>query len=71
MIAKILLDRGEGRRYDLSMTNNDKATAPLTHAERLARFSIATPTINFNNRPADRSRNGQRTPRSVSHRSFR
>lgn len=54
------------------MINTDTATAaPMTAADRIARFSAATPTITPNTRPADRSRNGRRTPRSVSHRAFR
>jgi hypothetical protein len=43
----------------------------MTHAERLARFSAAAPTITMPNRPTDRSRNGQRTGRSVKHRAIR
>lgn len=50
-------------------TNRD--SRPMTHAERLARYAIATPTINFNSTAADRSRNGQRTPGSVKHRASR
>lgn len=55
------------------MTNNDTNTAPrpLTHAERLALYSNATPTITMPDRPTDRSRNGMRAPRSVRHRSIR
>jgi hypothetical protein len=39
------------------MTNN------MTHAERLALYSAATPTITMPSAPADRSRNAQRPPR--------
>ena len=70
MTAKLLLDRVDGVSYDLGMTTN-RDSRPMTHAERLARFSIATPTINWNDAPADRSRNGQRSPRSVSHKGMR
>lgn len=51
------------------MTNN--TNAPLSHADRLALYSNATATINMPDRPADRSRNGMRTPRSVKHRAIR
>lgn len=55
------------------MINNDThaTSRPMTAAERMARFSAATPTIIFNTTPADRSRNGRRTPRSVKHRANR
>lgn len=53
------------------MNNDTNTTAPLTHAERLALFSNATPTITMPDRPTDRSRNGMRIPRSVKHRSIR
>ena len=56
------------------MINNDPtapAARPMTAAERIARFSAATPAIIPNPTPADRSRNGRRNPRSVSHRAFR
>lgn len=53
------------------MIDNDTAPRPMTHAERLARFAAATPSITMNARPADRSRNGQRTPRSVKHKGLR
>ena len=53
------------------MIDNDIATRPMTHAERLARFAAATTTITMPDRPADRSRNGQRTPRSVKHKGLR
>lgn len=49
------------------MINNDKATAADTHARRWG----STPTIIMPDRPADRSRNGQRTPRSVKHKGLR
>jgi hypothetical protein len=52
------------------MINND-TNRPMTTAERIARFSAATPTITPNTRPADRSRNGLRTPRSVKHKGLR
>ena len=61
------LDRVAQSRYDLGMTNNDRNS----HAARLARFAAATPTITFPDRPADRSRNGQRTPGSVRHKGMR
>lgn len=41
----------------------NRPAAPMTHAERLARFSAATPTITMPDRPTDRSRNHQRGPR--------
>ena len=53
------------------MTNNTNTPAPLTHAERLALYSAATPTIAMPDRPTDRSRNGMRAPRSVKHRAIR
>lgn len=52
------------------MTTND-TNRPLTHAERLARYSAAAPAITMPDRPADRSRNGQRTPRSIKHKGMR
>lgn len=39
------------------------ATAPLSHADRLARFSAATPTTTMPDRPTDTSRNGMRSAR--------
>ena len=54
------------------MTNtNNTPTAPLSHAARLALYSNATPTINMPAAPADRSRNGLRTPRSPRRRIIR
>jgi len=51
------------------MIDND--TPRMTTADRIARFSAATPTITPNPTRADRSRNGLRTPRSVKHRGLR
>ena len=48
------------------MTTN-KANATTAHDRRWG----STPTIIWNDRPADRSRNGQRTPRSVKHKGLR
>jgi hypothetical protein len=46
------------------MTNN------MTHAERLALYSAATPTITMPDRLADRSRNAQRPPAPAPRRRF-
>ena len=54
------------------MTNTNRPdTATMTAAERRAFFMQATATITMPDRPADRSRNGTRIPRSVSHRAIR
>lgn len=53
---------------------NRPSTIPLaemTAAARRALFSAAAPKITMPDRPADRSRNGQRNPRSTSHRALR
>lgn len=36
------------------------ATAPLSHADRLARFSASKETTTMPDRPTDRTRNGMR-----------
>jgi hypothetical protein len=43
----------------------------MTHAERLAKFSLARAEVIMPDRPADRSRNGQRIPGSVKHKGMR
>lgn len=48
------------------MTNNDNATAARRYARETREMVFILP-----DRPADRSRNGQRAPRSVKHRAFR
>lgn len=54
------------------MINNDTATDNATAMrDAIARRNANTPTFIPNDRPADRSRNGRRTPRSVSHRGMR
>ena len=47
------------------MTNNTES-----HADRLARFSAASPTIVMPDRPTDRSRNAQRPPAPARRRRF-
>lgn len=62
------LDRVARVRYSLLMTNNttrDQIAAAITR--RYANM----PAIIMPDRPADRSRNGMRTPRSVKHRAIR
>lgn len=54
----------------MHMTTNN-TNRPLSHSERLARYSNAAPAITMNDRPADRTRNGQRAPRSVKHKGMR
>lgn len=54
------------------MTNTNRPElSNMTPAERRAFFSAAREEIVPNDRPADRSRNGTRIPRSVSHRAIR
>lgn len=52
------------------MTTTTNPTAPLTHAERLARFSAATPTINPIDAPSRRTPPKARR-NSVKHRAIR
>lgn len=55
------------------MTNNTRTPdlSTMTPSERRAFFSAAAPTIVMPDRPTDRSRNGQRAPRSVPRRAIR
>jgi hypothetical protein len=59
------------------MTTNDDLTARLLDtngkmiADAIARRLASTPTFEMPDRPADRSRNGRRIPRSVKHRAYR
>ena len=55
----------------MTNTTNRPDTATMTPSERRAFFSAASPTIVMPDRPTDRSRNGQRAPRSVPRRSIR
>ena len=55
----------------MTTNTNTPNFATMTRAERDAYFSNATPKITMPDRPTDRSRNGQRIPRSVKHRSIR
>jgi hypothetical protein len=52
------------------INNRPKGNTAMTHAERLARFSAATPTINMPPGKADRSKNGQRPPAPARKRRF-
>lgn len=52
------------------MINNEPKGNTMTHAERLARFSAATPTIVMPPGKADRSKNGQRPPTPARKRRF-
>lgn len=55
------------------MINNDTTATDTATAMRaaIARRNANTPIFIPNDRPADRSRNGRRIPRSVSHRGMR
>lgn len=59
------------------MTTNDDLTARLIAtngemiADAIARRLAATPNFEMPDRPADRSRNGRRIPRSTKHRFIR
>ncbi len=59
------------------MTTNDDSTARIISSnarmieEAVARRIASTPIFEMPDRPADRSRNGRRIPRSVRHRAFR
>lgn len=55
----------------MTNTTDRPNLSTMTPFERQAYFSAATPKITMPDRPTDRSRNGQRTPRSVKHRAHR
>lgn len=52
-------------------TSTSTPLSKMTPFERQALFSQATPTITMPDRPTDRSRNGQRVPRSPKRRIIR
>jgi hypothetical protein len=59
------------------MTTNDDLTARLLAtngdmiAEAIRRRIDSTPTFEMPDRPADRTKNGRRIPRSIRHRAYR
>lgn len=53
------------------MTTNRSTATPITRAADRRAAERATMTFIPNDHPADRSKNGTRTPRSVKHRGLR